>query len=374
MSVKLSAVKCQSYERDAVFEAVKKALGLLGGTEKFISPGSKVLVKPNLLLSKEPEAAVTTHPEVFSAVVRILKGIDCKVVAGDGPSVWGKYIENIDAVYEATGIKKVCLEEGVELIEFKKRRMRDRFPLASVLDECDYYVNIPKFKTHNLTLLTGAVKNNYGLVAGTFKTELHKNYFDLKDFSDILLDIYLEAKPALTIVDGILALEGDGPGTKGKPRQADLVLAGKDCVAIDSVLAFVMGLKPHDVMTNLAAFKRKIGETSLNNIEVLGEDIRQFRTKPFLLPSAAALPNKKLPKAVLELAKKLIRYYPCVERDNCIACSACIKACPVKAVSMSRKGVVFDYSKCIACFCCQEVCPNAAIKTKKSLFLRLMGL
>ncbi|MCU0652111.1 MAG: 4Fe-4S dicluster domain-containing protein, partial [Candidatus Omnitrophica bacterium] len=80
------------------------------------------------------------------------------------------------------------------------------------------------------------------------------------------------------------------------------------------------------------------------------------------------------PKLIVTLAKKLIKYYPCVERDNCIRCAACIKACPNKIISMTKKGIIFDYKKCIACFCCQEVCPNAAIKVKKSFLAKMIGL
>ncbi|MDD5282421.1 MAG: DUF362 domain-containing protein, partial [Candidatus Omnitrophica bacterium] len=177
MNAKISIVKCNSYESLAVEQAVRRTVDLLGGITCFVKPGSRVLVKPNLLMSKGPEYAITTHPQVVSSVIHILKEINCRVVIGDGPSVWGEYIENVDEVYEVTGIKKVAHDEGVELVNFDKRRMRDKFPLTSWLDECDYLINLPKFKTHGFTLITGAIKNLFGLIPGTYKTELHKNYF-----------------------------------------------------------------------------------------------------------------------------------------------------------------------------------------------------
>ncbi|MFZ2938532.1 MAG: DUF362 domain-containing protein [Candidatus Omnitrophota bacterium] len=369
----LSIIKCDSYNTSLVLPAVKQAVDLLGGIMHFIKPQSRVLVKPNLLMAKSPEFGITTHPEVVRGVVRILKEINCKIFVGDGPSVWGRYIEDVHQVYELTGIAEVCRQEEVELVEFNKRRMRDKFPLTSWLDDCDYLVNIAKFKTHNLTLLTGAIKNLFGLVSGTFKAELHKHYFDSYDFARLLVDIYQEAAPSLTIVDGIVALEGDGPATSGKIRRVNLLLAGVDCVALDSVLALIMGVEPFDVLTTKEAEQRGLGKSDINSISILGEKLESVIAEPFLLPSTSLL-RKKIPKLLIELAKKLIKYYPCVERDNCISCAACIEACPNKIISMKDNAIVFDYSKCIACFCCQEACPNSAIKVKKSLVAKMIGL
>ena len=144
MSAKISVVKCSSYEPALVEQAVRRTIDLLGGITNFVKPGSRVLVKPNLLMSKEPECAITTHPQVVRSVIHILKEINCKIIIGDGPSVWGQYIENVDKVYEITGIKKVALSEGVQLVNFDKRRMRDKFPLTAWLDECDYLVSLPR--------------------------------------------------------------------------------------------------------------------------------------------------------------------------------------------------------------------------------------
>jgi len=373
MNSKVSITKCASYEPSLVQEATRKAVDLIGGISAFIKPESRVLVKPNLLMAKDPEFGITTHPEVLRAVIKLLKEINCRIFVGDGPSVWGNQIQNVEQVYERAGVRKVCEEEGVDLVKFDKRRLREKFPLTTWLDNCDYLVNLPKFKTHDLTILTGAIKNLFGLVSGTFKTELHKNYFDIKDFSRILVDIYQETRPALTLVDGIVAMEGDGPATSGKLRGLGLLLASVDCVALDSVMALIMGIKPLDISSTNEAYRRGLGTADINAISVLGDKLEALSGEPFLLPTTSPL-KKKIPQSVVNLAKKLIKYYPCVEQDNCIRCAACIQACPNKVISMKDDRLVFDYSRCIACFCCQEVCPAAAIKVKKSVLARIIGL
>ena len=373
MNAQISVVKCDNYESAKVEQAVRNSLDLLGGISRFVKPGSRVLVKPNLLMSKGPEYGITTHPEVVRAVIHILKAIGCKIIIGDGPSVWGQYIENVDEVYNLTGIKQVCQDEGVELVNFDKRRMRDKFPLTAKLDECDYLISLPKFKTHEFTLITGAIKNLFGLVSGTYKTELHKNYFEPSEFAKILVDIYEETKPALTIIDGILALEGDGPATAGVTRKLNLLLAGSDCVALDTVVAKIMGITDREVLTTKEAALRGLGESQLTRIKIEGEDIDKLNIRPFILPKTSAKPNK-LPEGIKKLVKTLIRYYPYSLPVKCIRCNHCVEICPKKCIKLVQCGIAIDYKKCIACFCCQEACPAAAISVKKSLLAKLIGL
>jgi len=369
---KVSIIKCRSYDSDLVREAVRKAIDLIGGISNFIKPQSTVLVKPNLLMAKEPEFGIDTHPEVVRAVIKILKEINCKIFVGDGPSVWGRQIENVDEVYRRSGVKKVCEEEEVPLIKFDKRRWRRNFPLAAALDECDYLVSLPKFKTHDFTILTGAVKNLFGLVSGTYKTELHKKYFEPDSFANILVDIYEEARPALNIIDGIMAMEGDGPATAGKLRNTGLILAGTDAVALDSVLALIMGVNPYDILSTKLAALRGLGTADINSIQVLGEQLEDVIVEPFKLPSTSMF--RKIPRPVLELAKRLIRFYPQVNRRNCILCQACVKACPSSVIRLKSNRIDIDYSGCISCFCCQEACPSNAIRVKKSIVAKLVGL
>lgn len=374
MKSQVAIVKCRSYEPFLVQEAVAKAINLVGGITNFIKPRSRVLVKPNLLMAQPPESGIDTHPEVVKAVVRVLKTIDCRILVGDGPSIWGSQAEHIDELYERSGMKKVCEEEGVELVKFEKKRMRqNKFPLTTWLDNCDYFVSLPKFKTHNLMILTGAIKNLFGLVWDNYKTELHKDYFKPQAFAGILVDIYQEAKPTLTLVDAIVAMEGEGPATSGKLRNTGFLLAGSDGVALDSVLALVMGLGPLDILTTKEAAVRKLGVCDMDSIDVLGAKLEEVIGKPFKLP-APSTPRTKVFSALMEFASRFIRFYPKINRRSCVLCGACVVSCPAKIMKIKSKRIVIDYSKCLACFCCQEACPSGAIKIKKSIAAKVVGL
>ncbi len=378
----VAIVKCESYRPEELAEKIKESLRLIGGIEKFIRPGSKVLVKPNLLMAASADTAITTHPEFVRQVVRILKGINCKIYLGDGPSVFGSQMENIVKVYEQTGIRKIAEEEAVELVTFDKRYIpptpegaQGYFPLAQYVKDCDYIVSIPKFKTHEYMILTGAVKNLFGLIPGTFKLECHKNFHQPERFAKMLLDVCAAVKPALSIVDGITGMEGNGPATSGTKRDIGLILAGSDPVALDTVLAGIMNARPENIYTIKEALNRNLPGASLDNIDILGEGLKRVVIRDFKLPDISiqrAILNN-LPPFAADLLKKWLTFQPKIDTDICRLCNACVNNCPQKTMSNKDGKIVIDYSQCISCFCCREVCPYAAIGIKKSFLARLLG-
>ncbi len=378
----VSIVKCKTYQPDELSEKIREALRLIGGIERFIRPGSKVLVKPNLLMAATPDTGITTHPEFTRQVLRILKEINCRIYLGDGPSVFGSQMENIVKVYDQTGLRKMAEEEAVELVTFDKRYMpatpegaQGYFPLAQYVKDCDYILNLPKFKTHEYMIITGAVKNLFGLIPGTFKLECHKNFQQPEHFAKMLLDVCTAVKPALSIVDGITGMEGNGPATSGTKRDIGLVLAGGDPVALDTVIAAVMNARPENIYTIKEALNRNLPGASLNNIDVLGEKLKNAVIRGFRLPEIS-LPRailNNLPPFAANLLKKLLTFQPKIDSDVCRLCNACVNNCPQKTMSNKNGKIVIDYSGCISCFCCREVCPYAAIGIKKSFLARLLG-
>lgn len=372
MDSAVALVKCGDYSADRIEQAVRQAVRLLGGIEKFVKPKSRVLVKPNLLTAKEQESGIVTHPQIVRAVVHILKDINAQVYLGDSPSAWIEEAKQIESVWEKTGIKQVAEQEKVELIRFTQSRWCGKFPLTTWLSEVDYLISLPKFKTHDLTILTGAIKNLFGLIPGRYKIELHKRYFTPGLFAQMLVDLYQTVKPCLTIVDGVVALEGEGPASRGSKRNVGLIAAGADCVSIDSVLALVMGLKPRQILTTYEAAARNLGIAQVKDIRILGEELSAFVGQPFKLPITTF--KYRIPRPIIELIRKLVRFYPGIDSSLCSRCGACIKVCPQGVIEQKDELILIDYSNCIACFCCQEACPEGAISVKKSPIARLLKL
>ncbi|MFH1508185.1 MAG: DUF362 domain-containing protein [Candidatus Omnitrophota bacterium] len=373
MNSKVALVKCADYDSGMVIAAVKRAVDLIGGIQVFIKPSSKVLVKPNLLIAKEPEFGITTHPEVVRATIKVLKEINCDICVGDSPSAWGNQEIALEELYSRTGMKELCRQEDVRLVAFNKKHWKNEFPLTNWLMETDYLVNIPKFKTHQITFLSGAVKNIFGLIPGSYKAQLHKFHFTPEEFSRMLVDLYAQVRPSLNILDGITAIEGDGPGTSGRLRNAGLVLASSDAVALDSVLALIMGVEPGSILTNSQAAQRGLGSNDLKDILILGESIDNSRLKSFQFPSVPLL-QKKGVSPFLKPVLKYIKCYPYCIHQKCTRCLSCVEICPQKVISIRKNRIVFDYKGCISCFCCQESCPFSALKVKKSLLAKIAGL
>jgi len=371
MKTKISLVKCTNYNFAEVDQAVDKALSLLGGMENFIKPGSKVLIKPNILTDAVPEDCLTTHPAVVEAVIKALKKLNCEIFVGDSPGVIGQ-IKRVEHIYEATGIKSACEKQGVNLVYFDSAVIKNKIPMADWVDRCDYFINIPKFKTHSLTVITAAIKNLYGLVLGMHKARLHRDHLGMEEFSRKIVDIFQLAKPTLNIVDGVTSIEGEGPGSAGTKFDSKFILIGQDAVAVDSVLAVMAGLKPLDIPTTKEAAMRGLGEAELFNIEILGEKLNEFIFKNFKLPKMSRI--NKMPRPLLEIAKKFVWYKMAIDRDACIACRRCIESCPVDTIYLKKGKAFIDTSRCILCSCCQEICPKKAVGVRKSPLLRMLGV
>lgn len=371
MTPKVAIVRCENYDRENVEAALKKAVDLLGGIGSFIKPGSKALLKPNLLSARAPDEGVTTHPEIIRAVGRLVRAAGANPLIGDSPA---SCIFSPEQVYEATGVKRIAEEEGFELVKFDNVTQINNFPISKYARDCDYIISIPKLKTHGLMTVTCAVKNLFGVVIGLFKTECHKLAPNPVVFAKTLIDVLQIAKPTLTIVDAVVAMEGDGP-SNGNLRNLNLVIAGNDAVAVDAVISHMIGLEPEDIPTTKEANTRGLGEADLEKIEILGEDLSNIRIKDFKLPkSADAILIKKIPNSFLRQFAKLIRWKPAVDRKTCTRCRECIRICPVVAMSMKDNQVRIDYKKCILCLCCLEVCPYKSVYLKKSLLVTLTGV
>jgi uncharacterized protein (DUF362 family)/Pyruvate/2-oxoacid:ferredoxin oxidoreductase delta subunit len=374
MPAAVSIVKCEDYDRGKVHAAVKRAVDLIGGIGAFVKSGDRVLLKPNLLKANRPEASVTTHPEVVRAVIRMVREVGGEALVADSPGMG-----DLRKVCEKTGILDVVSEEGAALAEaeeavpVKNRGRFQRFEIARWAHNADVIINLPKLKTHGMTMLTGAVKNLFGCVPGKRKVQWHfSTGVNHALFMRMLVELSALLKPRLTIMDSVVGMEGNGPGS-GDPRRIGVVIAGADPVAVDAVSGKLLGLAPERLPILRAAAVAGIGETQLDLIKVLGEPLSDVVVRHFRLPPQAHL-EWRLPEWARRSLKNAFTTKPLIDHTACIQCGICQGHCPQGAIE--TKGNVLDirYRNCIRCFCCQEFCPQGAITVGKGWGLKITGL
>jgi uncharacterized protein (DUF362 family)/Pyruvate/2-oxoacid:ferredoxin oxidoreductase delta subunit len=368
----VSIVRCGDYGQDRVYSAVRAAVDLLGGMEKFVKPGNTVLLKPNLLKASLPAEAVVTHPEIIRSMIRLVQEQGGRPVLGDSPG-----FGELRRVCEKSGIMDVLQEEGVELADFgeavkiSNRGQFHHFEIARAVRDADVVINLPKFKTHGMMTLTGAVKNLFGCVPGRRKVQWHFNAgVNRGAFARMLVELSALIKPQLTLMDAVLGMEGNGPGS-GDPRPMGLVFAGQDPVAVDAVAGAVANADPSLLYVLRAAVESGIGETRMENISVLGEAIEAVRIKRFRLPPQEHL-EWRLPEWARRLLKDALTTRPVINHKLCIRCGICQGHCPQGAIGCGEKKLEINYRDCIRCFCCQEFCPRGAITVGRGWALKIV--
>ncbi|MFH1406948.1 MAG: DUF362 domain-containing protein [Candidatus Omnitrophota bacterium] len=365
MKSRVAITRCKDYDKEGVYSSLKQVFNLLGGIEKYLSAGQKVLIKPNMLSQRPPESGAGTHPEFVRALIRIVRDAGALPMVGDSP---GGTIKYADLVYEKCGMKRICEEEKCPLVKFDKAININGFPVADAIREVDLIINAPKAKTHNLMTITGALKNNFGFLCGLAKTQYHLEHTDIYDFANVLVDVYECIKPRISIMDAVYAMEGEGP-VGGGLRNLGLIIASEDAVALDSAFCHIIGLNPRLVPALFTAEKRRLGKTALGEIEILGEKIENVKAERFMLPPQIIY--TKVPKFLLGLVKKLVKFLPTINMRLCAKCRICETACPRKAITISDTQCIIDYKKCIRCMCCFEFCPHGALFMKRSLLARI---
>ena len=377
MKSKVVLLPCGEYDEEKVYTLLKQGLYLVGGVEALIPKDAKILLKPNLLKRAEVEKAVITHPVVVGAFARILRenGYEQIVLAdscGHGTT---------QAVIRGTGMDTYLEKYQIPAIDYSERIKVDypqgiqakEFILPKELLEQNCVISLSKMKTHALERITGAVKNSYGFVYGFHKAKGHTQYPSADSFARMLIDLNKCVAPKLYVMDGIVAMEGNGPGS-GDPVQMNVMLMSTDPVALDSVFSRLVYLKPEMVPTNYHGEKMGLGTWKEEGITLLTPDgeismskaVKRYGNPQFNVDRTEVRKNIWTRMAG---ALNIFRKKPYIENDKCVHCGICVQSCPVpgKAVDFRKgkdKPPVYDYKKCIRCFCCQEMCPKKAIKVK----------
>jgi uncharacterized protein (DUF362 family)/Pyruvate/2-oxoacid:ferredoxin oxidoreductase delta subunit len=344
----------------ATYENVHQAVERVFEIFPLTLEGKKVLIKPNLLRLSEAAEGIVTNPAVLRAVVEKVETMaPSSIVVGDNPGMFS-YGAN-EECFRKTGLMEAAkghyrnIGNDSEKVDFNPDFM-PRVGVSRAALEADVMISLPKFKTHGLTVVTGAIKNSYGLLPGAQKARLHKAAGSPERFHEMLVDVFRLRVPDLFVVDAVVGMEGNGPACSDL-RHIGLIIASDNAVALDAVIATMMGCEPGRLRFLQRAKEVGLGDYDLSRIDIIGELKRlpDFKLPP--LGGEAIAQNE----AVREFIQSRILLRPQADPELCTSCGTCVEQCPVSALSMPDRLPQVDAEICITCFCCQEICPEKAI-------------
>ncbi|WP_049754010.1 DUF362 domain-containing protein [Heliomicrobium modesticaldum] len=364
---------CRSYEPGEIEAAVGRLLERLGGLAVTIRPGMRVALKPNLVMGKDPAAAVTTHPALVEAVAKTVIALGATPFIVDSPGGPSANAAGLRMVYKKTGMAAVAERLGIEVsydtaeveVPLTERSPLRKVSILKVLYEADAIINLPKIKTHAQTGYTGAVKNLYGAIPGMRKAEYHFRVQERKPFGELLVELNLALRPVLTVMDGVIGMEGDGP-TAGEPKPFGYLLAARCPFTLDHYALSLIAVKDIE-MDRVAQARGLVGPLLLLDD---GETIEPVPFRPASHRRVNFVENH-LPPFLARPISRSLRPLPAFDRDKCIGCRICLQSCPADALRMERIPQL-DKDKCIGCLCCQEMCPERAVEVRQTGLSRLL--
>jgi uncharacterized protein (DUF362 family)/NAD-dependent dihydropyrimidine dehydrogenase PreA subunit len=369
----VAVIRCDSYDEDEVYTALRRGIQLLGGIRRFAGPGEKVLLKPNALLGKPPESCVCTHPAVVQAAGRLFQEVTRAVFYGDSPGAGPP-----GPALRKSGIQEAAEAAGLEPADFSRGRPValgagapiDRIEIAEGVLAADALIGLCKLKTHSQTRMTGAVKNIYGCVPGfRRKKKYHVQFPSAFDFSRLLVSLNLLLKPRLHVMDGIAAMEGNGPGG-GDPVSMRVLLLSADPVALDAVMCRLVELNPLHVPTSGPGERQGLGTYRCEGIELVGDPIGPLVNGDFRVPRGPV--HDFAASGMMSWVNHLLSRRPAIDPERCNRCGQCVASCPASPKAVDWPGgdrsrpPAFRYGRCIRCFCCQETCPQGAISVRRT--------
>ncbi|MCM8805409.1 MAG: DUF362 domain-containing protein [Candidatus Omnitrophica bacterium] len=360
----VAIVKCPDYKKTTVKDAISRIFDLIG----FDFP-SGVLLKPNMLSARNPDEAVTTHPVILEVLSELLPH---PVFIGDSPPNTSKTIEyywnqcQYEDVSKKTKAKLVKLEGKSSIFTLNVKGRKVNFPVSSFAFQHPVF-NLPKFKTHNITILTCCMKNLYGLIPGYPKGLLHTEFPEPEYFNHFIVEFYqlLKETVVFNIVDAVEVMDKNGPSS-GRKKYYGYLIAGKNGVCVDFVCATLAGLKIHEVPF-LRIYENIYG---IPKVKIIGDQPENI--PGFQVPSSSAIfkmQENRFMSGIIRTMANQLNIIPVINHNICVKCMECVKVCPARAISNDLK---IDRKKCINCLCCFEVCPNRAINVRKSFLARII--
>ena len=378
------AASCPDYSQAEA--CIRALVEQMGGMGRFVRPGERIVLKANLLRAAPPESAICTHPAVVEAVAKLVKEAGGTPVICDSPGGALHKEAVLRSLYEKTGMAAAAAAAGAELaldpstrtVSLPEGKVLRQAEIITPVAEADGVIDLCKMKTHVLMSMTGAVKNLFGVIPGLSKVGYHATHPDHATFADVLLDLTGYVKPRLSLMDGILAMEGDGPGSSGTPRQAGLLLAAANPLALDTAAGAIMNLPRQDNPVLLAAERRGLTPCRMEDVELIGGTVEELRMADYKFPASTKSNLMDflgpLARPAERLCKKALSQTPRIDGAKCVGCGICAKSCPGQAIAMTAPGKKARISQkaCIHCYCCHELCPQKAVELHQSWLGRLL--
>jgi uncharacterized protein (DUF362 family)/Pyruvate/2-oxoacid:ferredoxin oxidoreductase delta subunit len=367
---KISLVKCDEYEYSRVRVALEESISQMGGLEPYIQKGMSVLLKVNLLMKRSPESATTTHPVFTQALADILSDYGVTVIIGDSPG--GPFsLRALNNVYQGSGydvlhqpVKQIYLNQNIQTVSVIRDDLAvvKQLRVIEVLQKVDKVISVSKLKTHGMMVFTGAVKNMFGTIPGIHKAEYHFKMPKIEDFSQMLVDVCINASPVLSFMDGIIGMEGAGPSS-GDPVKIGAIIVSDSPYHLDMVATQLVGIPYDAVPTIQRCIERGLVRADGEDIQMTGIDIGAFDSMKISHPRVGGVSfvDERLPSFLKKPIINLMSPKPIFNGNICVKCGECERACPSHAITMGEDKPIVDMDSCIRCFCCQELCPHQAV-------------
>ncbi len=345
----------------ASYDNLKSAIDLAFEIFPVELKGKKVLLKPNVLRASKVDENIVTHPAVLSAVISKVETFNpSSIIVGDNPGMYN-YGENEES-FKTTGLMEASkgyyknIGSDAKQIEFNKYGFKT-LNVSSAVIEADVVISLPKFKTHGLTVVSGAIKNSFGILPGAQKGRLHRAAGTPGGFHELIVDVFRLRVPDLIIVDAVTGMEGNGPASPDL-RDIGSIIASDNAVAVDAVMAVMMGCDPGKLRFLQKAKETGLGDYDPEKIEIIG---KLLRIPDFKLPPLGGEASVSRNPAMQGIFGKRTFVFPAADPETCTGCETCVSHCPVSALTMKENIPMVDAKVCISCFCCQEICPEKAI-------------
>lgn len=383
----VAAVRNDTHSPASLAVAVQALLeNITPPVNNLVRRGDRVLVKVNLGCSgmRAPEERVTTHPALVEVIIQALRDCGAIVSFGDDVARVGKYCP---ALWSATGMSEVAQRTGATLVDFVAAGGREirgglLYPRTHLVTnaylDADVVINAANCRSHPNIVLSGAIKNMFGCVLGTRKQLMHELFWDSPSrFGRAIADVYRTVPADLSILDLTSVREGQGvPGVPPNIRHVELLLAGTDPVALDSVAADAIGYGPLPIWTTYHANRMGLGESATAKVTLTGLDWGEVRRGHLRYPFLSSPRRKSMYEVVSNFANhSVFRPRPVIIGENCTGCGDCAGRCPVQCIAADEDNIFkIRLRDCADCGVCLRVCEENAVALTHVGVARLLHL